>query len=113
MGRTGRLVSEMLPLGREISVRARSTARYADHHRWLRLPRADRTQRKALRLAEVLQMAVRQPLDLRRSDCIETRFVQAEPAYPVMTAALGAGALLAPGLGGRLVTKPRPAACGH
>jgi Fe-S oxidoreductase len=55
------------------------------------------TRRKALHLAEVLQMAMRQPLDLRRHEYIETRFVQEEPAYPVLTAVLGAGALLAAG----------------
>ena len=56
------------------------------------------TQRKALHLAEVLQMGMRQPLDLRRNEYIETRFVQEEPSYPVVTAALGAGALLAAGV---------------
>lgn len=55
------------------------------------------TRRKALHLAEVLQMAMRQPLDLRRNEYIEAQFVQDEPAYPVLTAALGAGALLAAG----------------
>lgn len=55
------------------------------------------TQRKALHLAEVLQLAMRQPLDLRRNEYIETRFVQEEPAYPVLPVALGAGALLAAG----------------
>jgi hypothetical protein len=55
------------------------------------------TRRKALHLGEVLQMAMRQPLDLRRNEYIETRFVQEEPAYPVLPAALGAGAILAAG----------------
>lgn len=55
------------------------------------------TRRKAMHLAEVLQMAMRQPLDLRRNEYIETRFVQQEPSYSVVTAALGAGALLAAG----------------
>ncbi len=56
------------------------------------------TRRKALHLAEVLQMAMRQPLDLRRNEYVETRFVQEEPSYPVLTATLGMGALLAGGL---------------
>ena len=55
------------------------------------------TERKALHLAEVLQMAMCQPLDLRRNEYIETRFVPEEPTYPVLTAALSAGALLAAG----------------
>lgn len=53
------------------------------------------TQRKALHLAEVLQMAMRQPLDLRRNEYIETRFVQEEPSYPALTATLGLGAMVA------------------
>jgi FAD/FMN-containing dehydrogenase/Fe-S oxidoreductase len=55
------------------------------------------TRRKAMHIAEVLQMAMRQPLDLRRNEYIETRFVQEQPAYPVLSAAIGAGALLAAG----------------
>jgi hypothetical protein len=34
------------------------------------------TRRKALHLAEVLQMAMGQPLDLRRNESIESLFVQ-------------------------------------
>lgn len=55
------------------------------------------TRRKALHFAEVLQMGLQQPLDLRRNEYIETRFVQEEPTYPILTAALGAGALFAAG----------------
>lgn len=55
------------------------------------------TRRRALHLAEVVQMAMRQPIDLRRNEYIETRFVQKDPPYPAVTAALSAGALLAAG----------------
>lgn len=53
------------------------------------------TDRKALHLAEVLQMAMRQPLDLRRNERIESRFVQPEPSWSALTATLSAGALVA------------------
>jgi hypothetical protein len=60
------------------------------------------TRRKALHLAEVIQMGLRQPLNLDAKKFVETGFVQKEPSYPVLTAAMGtaliaaAGWLLAP-----------------
>jgi FAD/FMN-containing dehydrogenase/Fe-S oxidoreductase len=55
------------------------------------------TPRHALHLAEVMQMAFRQPLDARRKKYVESGFVQEPASYPVLTAAVGAGLLLAGG----------------
>lgn len=55
------------------------------------------TPRHAMHLAEVIQMAMHQPLPTRKSKYIETGFVQKSPSYPVLTATAGAGLLLAGG----------------
>jgi Fe-S oxidoreductase len=55
------------------------------------------TRRHALHLAEVIQMAMRQPLQLNGRKFIESGFVQEEPTYSVLTAAFGAGVLAAGG----------------
>ena len=55
------------------------------------------TRRHALHLAELIQMAMRQPLDLNPSKFIESGFVQEKPSSPVLPAALGAGMMLATG----------------
>lgn len=55
------------------------------------------TRRKALHLAEVIQMAMRQPLHLESKRFIETGFVQEEPSYPVLKVTLGAALLVASG----------------
>ncbi len=54
------------------------------------------TKRHGMHLAEVIQMALHQPLPPPKK-YIETGWVQAEPAYPVMTAA-AAGVLVAGGV---------------
>ena len=55
------------------------------------------TRRKAMHLAEVIQMAMRQPLEPGKKESIETGFVQENPSYPVLTAAVGASLLAAGG----------------
>jgi Fe-S oxidoreductase len=55
------------------------------------------TRRHGMHLAEVLQMALRQPLP-QRHRYIETGWIQEEPSYPAMTAAAGAGLLVAGGV---------------
>jgi Fe-S oxidoreductase len=55
------------------------------------------TRRQGMHLAEVLQMALRQPLPPPKK-FIETGWVQEEPAYPALTAAAGLGLLAAGGL---------------
>jgi hypothetical protein len=55
------------------------------------------TRRHGMHLAEVIQMALHQPLP-RKKKYIETGWVQEEPAYPVTTAAAGAGLLIASGM---------------
>jgi Fe-S oxidoreductase len=54
------------------------------------------TRRHAMHTAEVLQMALHQP-QRRKGRYVETGWVQEEPSYPVLTAALGAGAVLLAG----------------
>lgn len=56
------------------------------------------TRRHALHLAEVIQMAMRQPLNMDGKRFIESGFVQEEPSHPALTAALGAGVVIASGL---------------
>lgn len=56
------------------------------------------TRRHAMHLAEVIQMALRQPLDLRPRQFIEAGFVQENPAYPALTATVGTGLLVAGGV---------------
>ncbi|HXR76929.1 MAG TPA: heterodisulfide reductase-related iron-sulfur binding cluster, partial [Bryobacteraceae bacterium] len=56
------------------------------------------TKRRGMHLAEVIQMALHQPLPPRKSKYVEAGFVQERPSYPVMTATAGAGMLLAGGL---------------
>lgn len=56
------------------------------------------TPRHAMHLAEVIQMALHQPLPARRSKYVESGFVQETPSYPALTAAAGAGMLLAGGM---------------
>jgi Fe-S oxidoreductase len=55
------------------------------------------TRRKALHLAEVIQMAMRQPLEMRSKQFIESGFVQKEPSFPALTATLGTGLIVATG----------------
>jgi FAD/FMN-containing dehydrogenase/Fe-S oxidoreductase len=55
------------------------------------------TPRRALHLAEVIQMALHQPLPERRK-YVESGFVQAEPSYPAVTAAAGLSVLMASGM---------------
>lgn len=55
------------------------------------------TPRHAMHMAEVIQMAMHQPLNARRTKYVETGFVQERPSYPLMQAAFGAGLLLASG----------------
>jgi Fe-S oxidoreductase/FAD/FMN-containing dehydrogenase len=57
------------------------------------------TRRHGMHVAEVIQMALHQPL-ARRKTYIETGWVQEEPSYPVVTAAATAGLLA---LGGMLL----------
>jgi Fe-S oxidoreductase/FAD/FMN-containing dehydrogenase len=54
------------------------------------------TPRHAMHLAEVIQMAMHQPLKSRRK-YIESEFVQEAPSYPLLTASVGTGLLLACG----------------
>ncbi len=54
------------------------------------------TRRHGVHLAEVLQMALHQPLPAKKY--IETGWVQEPAGYPVMTAAAGAGLLAAGGM---------------
>jgi hypothetical protein len=55
------------------------------------------TPRHAMHLAEVIQMALHQPLPERRK-YVESGFVQQEPSYPALTAAAGLSVLVASGL---------------
>ncbi|MGH9611225.1 MAG: hypothetical protein ACRD34_16285, partial [Bryobacteraceae bacterium] len=55
------------------------------------------TRRHGMHLAEVIQMALHQPLRAPKK-YIETGWVQQEPAYPAVTAAAGIGLLAAGGL---------------
>lgn len=55
------------------------------------------TPRHAMHLAEVIQMAMHQPLPPRKK-YVESGFVQAEPSYPALTATAAAGLLLGAGL---------------
>lgn len=55
------------------------------------------TPRHGMHLAEVIQMALHQPLPPRKK-YIETGWVQPEPSYPLMTAAAAAGLLAAGGM---------------
>lgn len=55
------------------------------------------TKRHALHLAEVLQMAMQQPLEPHGGKYIESGFFQGKPSYPLFTAAVGAGLLVASG----------------
>ncbi len=52
------------------------------------------TRRHGMHIAEVIQMALRQPLSQPKK-YIETGWVQERPAYPLLTAATGAGLLAA------------------
>jgi Fe-S oxidoreductase len=52
------------------------------------------TRRHGMHVAEVIQMALHQPLKPSKR-YIETGWVQSEPSYPVLTAAAGAGLLAA------------------
>lgn len=56
------------------------------------------TPRHALHLAEVIQMALHQPLPSRKARYIEAGFVQEEAAYPAVSAAAGLSVLMASGL---------------
>ncbi len=56
------------------------------------------TQRHGMHLAEVIQMALHQPVPVRKNRAIETGWVQETPSYPIMTATAGAGLLIAGGL---------------
>ncbi len=56
------------------------------------------TPRHALHLAEVIQMALHQPLPERKARYVEVGFVQEEPGYPVVTAAAGLSVLVASGM---------------
>lgn len=51
-----------------------------------------------MHFAEVIQMALRQPLDLHPKQFIETGFVEENTAYPELKVTVGAGLLLAGGL---------------
>lgn len=53
------------------------------------------TRRHGMHLAEVIQMALRQPLPPRKRRFIEIGWVQEEPAYPLAPVATGASLLLA------------------
>lgn len=55
------------------------------------------TQRQGMHLAEVIQMALHQPLKPSKK-YIETEWIQREPSYPVLTAAAGVGLLAACGM---------------
>ena len=55
------------------------------------------TPRRALHLAEVIQMALHQPL-AERGKYAESGFVQEESSYPAVTAAAGLSMLVASGL---------------
>ncbi len=55
------------------------------------------TRRQGMHLAEVIQMALHQPLPARKR-YIEMGWVQEEPSYPVLTAAATAGLLAAGGM---------------
>ncbi|HEX8712653.1 MAG TPA: FAD-linked oxidase C-terminal domain-containing protein, partial [Terracidiphilus sp.] len=55
------------------------------------------TPRRAMHLAEVIQMGLDQPQPLTRRKYIETGFVQQEPSSPVAVATVGAGLILAAG----------------
>ncbi len=56
------------------------------------------TERHGMHLAEVIQMALHQPVPVRKNRAIETGWVQETPSYPIMTATAGAGLLIAGGL---------------
>ena len=55
------------------------------------------TRRHGMHLAEVIQMALHQPLTPKKK-FIETGWVQEEPSYPLVTAAAGASLLVAGGM---------------
>ncbi|MGH9585368.1 MAG: hypothetical protein ACRD3F_00330 [Acidobacteriaceae bacterium] len=55
------------------------------------------TPRRALHVAEVIRMALRQPLDSRGKKYIEDGLVQERPTYSALQAAVGAGLLLGTG----------------
>jgi Fe-S oxidoreductase len=56
------------------------------------------TRRHALHMAEVMQMAMHQPLPKRRGKYVEAGFVQEPASYPLLTATAGLGLLVAGGL---------------
>jgi FAD/FMN-containing dehydrogenase/Fe-S oxidoreductase len=53
------------------------------------------TPRHAMHLAEVIQMALQQPVPPRKNKYVEAGWVQEAPSYPILTATAGAGLLLA------------------
>ncbi len=59
---------------------------------------AHATPRHAMHLAEVIQMALRQPDAQSTKKYIESGFVQEEPSYPLAAAGVGAGLILAAGI---------------
>ncbi len=63
------------------------------------------TARHGMHLAEVIQMALHQPVPPRKNKPVETGWIQEKPCYPLATASAGAGLLVAGGL--LLVSKVR------